>query len=86
MKINTNSVIRLGIALCCAAGTFLVTPASYARHPHTSLHVVREDRGKEEKGKKDSSRDKSNDSRDKSNDSRDKTDESTDNSSDKGDR
>ena len=79
MKINTNSVIRLGIALCCAAGTFLVTPASYARHPHTSLHVVREDRGKEEKGKKDSSRDKSNDSRDKSN-------ESTDNSSDKGDR
>ena len=79
MKINTNSVIRLGIALCCAAGTFLVTPASYARHPHTSLHVVREDRGKEEKGKKDSSRDKSNDSRDKTN-------ESTDNSSDKGDR
>ena len=79
MKINTNSVIRLAIALCCAAGTFLVTPASYARHPHTSLHVVREDRGKEEKGKKDSSRDKSNDSRDKSN-------ESTDNSSDKGDR
>ena len=79
MKINTNSVIRLGIALCCAAGTFLVTPVTYARHPHTGLHVVREDRGKEEKGKKDSSRDKSNDSRDKSN-------ESTDNSSDKGDR
>ena len=79
MKISTNSVIRLAIALCCAAGAFLVTPASYARHPHTNLRVVREDRGKEEKGKKDSSRDKSNDSKDSSPDT-------VDNSPDKGDR
>jgi hypothetical protein len=72
MKLNTNSVARLAIALCFAAGTFLVTPALYARHPHTNLRIVREDRGNEEKGKKDSSRDKSNDSKD--------------NSPDKGDR
>jgi len=72
MKINTNSAIRLAMALCCAAGTFLVTPASYARHPHTTIGALREDRGREEKGKKDLNRDKHDDSKD--------------NSPDKGDR
>ena len=57
MKINTNSAVRWAIAICCAAGTFLVTPASYASVHHGKTRIVREDRG-EEKGKKDSSKDK----------------------------
>jgi len=71
MKLNTTSAIRWAIALCCATGTFLVTPISYARPHHSHVRSIREDRG-EEKGKKDASKDKVTDSRDQSPDKGDR--------------
>jgi hypothetical protein len=80
MKITTSSSVRWVIALCCAAGTFLLTPASYARRPHAKFELSREDR-REDKGKRESRNDKDRESRnDKDKDSRD------DHSPDKGDR
>lgn len=57
MKINTTSAVGWALAICCAAGTLLVTPASYASVHHSKTRIVREDRGNEH-NKKDSRKDK----------------------------
>lgn len=74
MKINTSSTVRWAMVLSCAAGTFLLTPASYARRPHAKVEL-RESR--EEKGKKDASKDKGTEN--------DNSPDKGDNSTDKGD-
>jgi hypothetical protein len=61
MKLTTSSPVRWAITLFCAAGTFLLTPASYARRPHAKIELSREDRSKD-KGTKDSRHEKDKDS------------------------